>query len=125
MTNHLKGEVVLEAGGEKLTFRLGVNEMIAVQDALGLADDDAKFLVALSNLRSFKAVRTIVHCGLLRGQPDLTLERAGDIVTEIGMERVGEFIAQALRWALPEKKAAAGVEKRGDRPRPSVGPTSS
>lgn len=125
MANHLKGEVLLEAGGEQFTFRLGVNEMIAVQDALGLADDDAKFLVALSNLRSFKSVRTIVHCGLLRAHPDITVDQAGDIVTEVGIARVGEVIQEALRWALPEQKPGARGEKRGDRPRPSVGPTSS
>jgi hypothetical protein len=125
MANHLKGEVVLEAGGEKLTFRLGVNEMIRIQDALGLAEDDAKFLGALSNLRSFKAVRTIVHSGLLRDQPETTEEQAGDVVTELGMGRVAEVIQQALRWAMPEKKPSAGGEKRGDKPRPSVGPTPS
>jgi hypothetical protein len=121
--NHLRGEVEVEAGGRKLTFRLGVNEMIRIQDALGLADDDAKFLLALSNLRSFKAVRTIVHSGLLRDQPDTTEEQAGDVVTELGMMRVGEVIEQALRWALPEKKP--GGERRGEKPRPSVGPTPS
>lgn len=123
MPNHLRGEVEVEAGGRKLTFRLGVNEMIRIQDALGLADDDAKFLLALSNLRSFKAVRTIVHSGLLRDQPDTTEEQAGDVVTELGMMRVGEVIEQALRWALPEKKP--GGERRGEKPRPSVGPTPS
>jgi hypothetical protein len=124
MANHLKGEVEIQAGGEKLTFRLGVNEMVRIQDALGLADDDQKFLLALSNLRSFRAVRTIVHSGLLRDQPEMTEEQAGDVVTELGMARVGEMIQQALRWALPDKKPDNG-KREGQKPRPSVGPTPS
>lgn len=124
MANHLKGEVEVDLGsGKKLVFRLGVNEMIRIQDALGLADDDAKFLAALSSLRSFKAVRTIVHSALLRDQPEVTEEEAGDVVTELGMQRVGEVIQQALRWALPDRKP--GGERRGEKPRPSVGPTPS
>lgn len=126
MANHLKGEVEIVLGDRTLIFRLGVNEMIAIQDALGLADDDQKFLGALSNLRSFKAVRTIIHAGLTRNQPELTPEQAGDVVTEIGMVKIAEIIQQALHWALPEKKpGAAGGEKGGAKPRPSVGPTPS
>lgn len=126
MANHLKGEVEVVLADKTLIFRLGVNEMIRIQDALGLAEDDAKFLTALSNLRSFKAVRTIVFSGLQRDQPEITEEQAGDVVTELGMARIAEIIQQALRWALPEKKPGAAGEKGGmAKPRPSVGPTPS
>lgn len=125
MANYLKGEVAIVVDGKSLTFRLGVNEMISIQNGLGFADDDAKFLAALTNLRSFRAVRTIIHAGLQRDQPDLTEEQAGDIVTELGMARVAEVISEALRWAVPEKKPGSGAEKKGGRGRPSDGPTSS
>lgn len=122
MANHLKGEVEIEMpGGRKLIFRLGVNEMIRIQDALGLADDDQKFILALSTMRSFKAIRVIFHSGLLRDQPDMTEEQAGDLVTELGLPRAGEVIAQAFRWAMPDQTS----ERRAAKPRPSGGPTPS
>jgi len=122
MANHMKGEVEVEAGGRKLIFRLGVNEMVAAQDALGLANDDQGFLEALDNLRGLGPIRIIVHNGLKRDQPDFTVEMAGDLITELGLERTTEIIQEAMRWALPAKEA---VQKKGGRPRPSVGPTPS
>lgn len=124
MANYLKGEVEIQTGdGRKHLFRLGVNEMINAQEALGLVEDDQKFLVVLSGARSFRVARVIVHCGLRGAQPDLTLEQAGDILTEIGLVRFGEIIEKALRWALPERKQQS--EQEGKKPRPSGGPTSS
>ena len=124
MANHMKGEVEVEAGDKKLIFRLGVNEMVAAQDALGLANDDQGFLEALDNLRGLGPIRIIVHNGLKRDQPDFTVEMAGDLITELGLERTTEIIQEAMRWALPAKEAT-DVQKKGGRPRPSVGPTPS
>jgi hypothetical protein len=121
MANNLKGEVEIEAASGKLIFRLGINEMISAQNDLGLAEDDQGFLNALDNLRSLKKIRTIVLNGLKRDQPAFTEEQAGDLITELGIERMVEVIKQALRWALPDKEADTGP-KKGGKSRPSLGP---
>jgi hypothetical protein len=129
MANHLKGEVeVAVPGREKpLVFRLGVNEMIELQNALGMAGQDTDFLHVFdeSRLRTLKTVRAVALYGLRKHQPDLTEEQAGDIVVEIGLIRMGGVIREALRWALAdpaEKDADAG---EAGEPRPSPGPPSS
>ena len=123
MANHLKGEVEVSALGKSLTFRLGVNEMLEVQNALGLADKDDAFLAVFDSdrLRNLKTVRTIAFHGLRRDQPDITEQEAGDLVVEVGLLKFGEIIREALRWALPEKDE----ETRDGAPRPSPGPSSS
>jgi hypothetical protein len=120
MANNWKGEVELEAGGRKLLFRLGVNEMIELQGDFGLADKDEEFATALRNLSGFKRHRDAIFRGLQLHQPDVTLKQAGDVMNEIGMAQVGELIAKALVLAFPEENKQEGGE-----PRPSVGPTSS
>lgn len=128
MANHLKGEVEIVAGGEKFIFRLGVNEMIEAQDALGLADQDAQFFSILSRSKSLKHVRALLWVGLKGSKPDLTIERAGELVAEIGFAKLPGIIQEAMRWAMPEPtppSVAAGEKKKGGRPRPSPGPQSS
>lgn len=125
MANHQHGEVDFEAGGETYTFRLGVNELINIQDALGLADDDARFLVALDNLRGFKQLRIVLYQGLRGRHPEITELEAGDVFTQIGFAKAAALIGQALRWALPEKEADEGKQKGVGKSRPSRGPTSS
>jgi hypothetical protein len=124
MANHLKGEVEFEVGEKKLTFRLGVNEMLEIQGDFGLVDKDEEFAQALGDLRGFKCPRIVIFRGLLAHQPEITIERAGEIMTEIGMPRCEKLIEEAVRWALPEK-APADPSKDGEPPRPSPGPTSS
>jgi hypothetical protein len=121
MANNLRGEVEIKASGGLLIFRLGINEMISVQNDLGLAEDDQGFLNTLDNMRSLKKIRTIVLNGLKRDHPAFTEEMAGDLITELGIERMVEIIKQALRWALPDKEAA-DTPKKGGKPRPSLGP---
>lgn len=118
MANKLKGEVEVEVGdGEKkrtLVFRLGINELIGLQEALGMGDDDEKFLATLDRLRvSLRKLRIGVRAALLCHQPDTTEEQAGEIITELGFRRVGEIFDQALRWALPEPAGAGAGHSKG------------
>lgn len=122
MANHMHGEVEIQAGEKKLIFRLGVNEMIELQGALGLAGDDEKFAAEINSLVGFNKPRLVVLHGLKRAQPDMTEADAGDILTEVGMSKFALIYRAALRWALPEPDDES---KAGGEPRPSGGPTSS
>jgi hypothetical protein len=123
MANHLAGEVEVVALGKTLIFRLGVNEMLAAQNGLGLADKDDAFLAVFDadQLRNLKTVRAIAFYGLKRDQPEITEQDAGDVVVEVGLLKFGEVIREALRWALPDKDEGA----RDGAARPSPGPASS
>lgn len=120
MANKLRGEVEVELGeGEgkrKLVFYFGINEMIALQEELGVKDDDA-FLRELSTYaRSMRGMRSIVRHMLTSSQPTTTPEDAGNIIMELGQQgalNVIERVFEGIRPILgvddgqPEGKATA------------------
>jgi hypothetical protein len=126
MANHLRGEIAIKALGRDLVYRLGVNEMIELQNELGLAGQDEQFLGVFDEqrLRNLRTLRAITLYGLKRHQPEITEEQAGDVVFEQGLYAMADVIQQALVWALPERGAAGEEGAAGDG-RPSPGPTSS
>lgn len=122
MANRLKGEIdetlppELEgAAGLTVRFRLGMNELINLQEALGYGDDDERFMAEVDSGKAFrglKRIRTAVLHALLKHQPEMTQERAGEIVTLLGPDRVGELLTEAMKWAMPEPAESKG-QKRG------------
>ena len=124
MANHERGEVEFEAQGKAWILRLGINELISVQGAVGIADKDEEFLQALDNLSgSFRQMRAVVYHGLKGAHPEITELQAGEIVTAIGRFKMAALVVVALRWALPEKEPT-GAPQEGGGDRPSGGPTS-
>ena len=116
MANRLKGEVAVEVGdGESrkmLIFRLGINELIGLQDALGMKDDDERFLATIDRPGSLKRLRAFAKAALTCHQPDITDEQAGDIVTQLGIPKLRQIIDEAVSWALPDKSdTPSGVTK--------------
>lgn len=117
MANRLKGEVAVEIGEgaaeRTVIFRLGINELIGLQDAWEMKDDDEKFLLALDDKRSLKRRRALVRAAMLSRQPDTTDEQAGEVISELGIRRVDEIIVEALAWALPPKQQVQSGVARG------------
>ena len=117
MANRLKGEVAVDIGEadskRTVIFRLGINELIALQKEYGLETDDESFLVALDNKKSLKRRRALIRAAMLYAQPQTTEEEAGEIITELGIKRMDEVIEETLRWALPDKsQASQGAPKK-------------
>lgn len=124
MANRLKGEVSVECGGKTLIFRLGINELIGLQDEWGMKDDDEKFLIALDEKRSLKRRRSLVKAALIYAQPDITDEQAGDVVTELGLPKIDEVLMETLAWALPPKEPSRAPAKgKGEAASPGTLPS--
>jgi len=116
MANRLKGEVAVDVGdgeGRKtLIFRLGINELIGLQDALGMKDDDERFLATIDRPGSLKRLRAFAKAALLHHQPDTTDDQAGDVVTQLGIPKLRKIIDEAVSWAMPDKSdTPSGVTK--------------
>jgi len=126
MANRLKGEIPTELGegNEKRTviFRLGVNEMIGLQEALGLKENDEGFFAAIEKPRGVATLRMVVRWALVHGQPEITEEEAGDIITELGIPKIRRLIDDAVAWALPDKDDAPPGGTKGKGAAASPGP---
>lgn len=123
MANREHGEVSFEAEGVTYTFRLGCNEMISIQDALGLPDDLQALGMAFQSL-GLRKIRTVFFYGLRGSDETMTEEKAGDLISAIGWSRAAEVLNQGFARAMPaddgKRQKGAGATAR-----PSRGPTSS
>jgi hypothetical protein len=102
MANRFKGEVDFEAQGKSWVLRLGMNDLIELQEALGYGEDDDKFLRELGQMRGMKKIRKIVFIALRGLQADVTEQVAGDIVTELGFQKIVGLVSEALKWSMPD-----------------------
>lgn len=100
MANKLKGEVSFEASGKTWTMKIGTNAWCLVESEmnLDLADID------LSRL-SIRNVRAIFWASLQHHHEGVSVKDAGDMIDEIGTQKVAELVAQAIELQAPVQKA--------------------
>jgi hypothetical protein len=113
VTNPVKGEVTFDARGQTFTYKLGTNAQIMIENKVGMSI--AKFFAQQSDNFSAADVRTIFHAGLYR-QHKMTEDDVGDLIDEIGAERVAQIFVEAATAAFPQK--TNGAADSADDPRP-------
>lgn len=111
MTNPVKGEVYFECDGKNYRFKLGVNAQVLIEKKTGMSM--TKFLKAdrLEDLGT-EGVRLIFWAGLTRAHPDLTEEAVGDLIDDLGQDRVIKIFEEAFELA----KVKADQSSNGARP---------
>lgn len=116
--------MTFEAEGQTYTLRLGTNEMANLMAHWAIRPTDGETLfIAMAQLKSPLILRDVVLFGLRRKHPEITPDAAGDLIDAVGLDRTGELIAEALRWALPPPPE--GAEAGRDADDPKAGGTSS
>lgn len=95
---------------EELYLRYGTNAMVEFEDA---TDED--FLNVTTKMErgnvSFKMLRSLVWAGLLDQNEDATQKEAGNIIDEIGFEKVIEKAGEAISAAFPSGKGEQNPKK--------------
>lgn len=119
MTNPLKGEVTFESGDKTYTFKLGTNAQVMIENKVGKTL--AKFFSDNSEQMGPSQIRLIFHAGLFRNHK-MTEEEVGDLIDEIGMERVSEIFTEAAVAAFP--KVAEQMMANGKDGSPTLPPKS-
>ena len=94
MTNPVKGEVTFESGGKSYTFKLGVNAQVMLEQRVKMPLSKFFKQDKLADL-GIADLRMIFWAGLYR-QHQLTEEDVGDIIDDIGPEKVSEIFVQAF-----------------------------
>ena len=79
-------------------LKFNYNALIMLQEEFGIDVDQ------LSEKMSLKDIRAFYYCGLKHEEPDLTVEKTGDILDAIietkGMEYIGNKLAEAVMKAF-------------------------
>lgn len=100
----LKGEVSVEADGQRYTLAFSINALCKMEDMFGEAVGD---IATLGNKgKRFNTMRNVFWCALADHHPDLTVDDAGRIITEIGIAKADELVGEAFALAFPEVKAS-------------------
>jgi hypothetical protein len=104
MTNPLKGEVTFEARGQTFTYKLGTNAQIMIETKVGMPI--TQFFRERAEQFSAADVRLIFHAGLYR-QHKMTEDDVGDLIDELGGDRVAKIFIEAAALAFPKSTNGA------------------
>lgn len=115
MANKFKGEVKVTAGEQEYTLRFDMNALVELEDATGMPVPKLALSFGDPEQMSYKLLRSMFWAGLLHHHPDVTVEEAGRIMSEIDLLEVIEKISEAFAAAfnVDEKKAKALEKKLG------------
>jgi len=95
----MKREVIIRVNGKEYTLRLGNNALCRFEAETGIT---AIKLAALGpDEMEQRFMRALLWAGLKKHHPDMTLDMAGDLIDDIGLDQTGEYIRDALSAAHP------------------------
>ncbi|MGH7207748.1 MAG: hypothetical protein ACREIL_00020 [Nitrospiraceae bacterium] len=115
MANKYRGEAVLTVGERELHLVFDCNAVCALEQQVGLSFVEFAAKTG-SGQTGFLGTRALLWAGLQARHKGLTLERCGDIISDVGMKLVLETCWSALRHVFPEPdegNAVAAVESNG------------
>ncbi|KQI66968.1 hypothetical protein AN189_18100 [Loktanella sp. 3ANDIMAR09] len=110
VANSRRGVVTVDVDGATYVLRCTANEFIAYEDETGRAlfDDFERMTEGGINWRMLRLLLFI----LVQGRDDFTLEQAGVLITEMGVETAFQAVTDAVVASMPQ--AADGDAAEGD-----------
>lgn len=97
MANPMKGQARFEAAGKPWTLTFGFNELVSLEDELGVKVDE----IGAKLGDSARTVRSVFRICLEAEHGQLTDREAGDLISEIGPQEAAQHIAKAFAAAFP------------------------
>jgi len=104
MSNPVKGEVHFDARGQAWTFKLGTNAQVLIESKAGMPMP--QFIKRFDNLGASE-IRMIFWAGLQRQHPEVTEDDVGDMIDELGADRVADIFKEAFESAVVKKDNGA------------------
>ena len=103
------GRAQFDALGKNWALQFDVNAFCRIEAELGI-ETVHEFQEVLQKKLSFTKLRTLFCCGL---QPAATEEEAGNIMTDIGIERATDLLTGCLEAAFPDSSGAKAKGSAG------------
>lgn len=117
----LNGEVTAEIAGTQYTFKLGINQMIELEDLYSTPEKRVTFrelMTRVSNMEDpdFKLTRDIVSVALRKHHSELTIEQVGELI-DAGGDAIGNVFPKLMNAATPDAADLKALGVRQRRPR--------
>lgn len=101
MANRFRGEITAACDGVSYTLRMDMNTLAAFENAT--AELSLDFLETVEKGKASVADMVVMlHCAMLRHQPDATSEHAGDLLSDDSTT-----LMRLLQAAAPQPEASA------------------
>ncbi|MZR14224.1 hypothetical protein GQE99_14470 [Maritimibacter sp. DP07] len=101
----MRGGIEFRALGELRTLRFSINAICRIEESTGKPIAELANIGANAKLQDIRAM----FWGAL--EPQVTVEEAGEIMDELGLNRSAELIGEAFEKAFPEEADEAGSGK--------------
>jgi hypothetical protein len=122
MANKFRGEATLKVeGGDDLTLIFDANAFCEIEEATGLGVQGVVDLMTKADQVGMKHMRLLLWATAKR-KHDLTLDEAGDVISDVGLEETMDAIMAAMSAAMPKvvknprKPPVAGQSGTGTKP---------
>lgn len=98
------GRAQFEALNSTWSLRFDINAFCRIEDELGI-ESVTEFQEVLKTRLSFRKLRTLFACGL---SPAATEEQAGQIMSELGIDKASALLTETIQAAFPAGAAPNG-----------------
>jgi hypothetical protein len=98
IANPHRGEVGIP--GTEYVLRFSTNDFASAETETG--ENIMAVLGSLGDTPPARHLRLLFWCGLRHQDPAITIERAGEIMDEVGLSAVATAIGAAIKAAFPE-----------------------
>lgn len=109
MANPHRGEVAFEAAGQSWSLRFSTNALCTLENDLDLGIGE--IVETMQTSPRLSTLRAVLRAGLSQ---EIDQRRAGELIDELGFDRVRELISDAFALAFP---SAVEAEAEDVRPR--------
>lgn len=99
MANPARGEVSFKVADTRYTLKFSTNAICELEEHLNKGLN-----VIVANMERLTTVRALLWAGLRAKHPDMTIEKAGELIDRCGMAEATEVIGKALTAAFPPPK---------------------
>lgn len=105
MANPHKGEVGFTADGREWVLRYSANALCTLEDALDMSTGEMVARLQDAGGVRMTTLRAVFWAGLQDHHKDVSKERAGELMDEVGYDKAGSLIGQAFARTFPEEEA--------------------
>lgn len=126
MANRERGEVSLSIGGRVYTLYLDTNALALLEDLFSTPERDMTFLEILERVQrnSVRHMRGMIWAALQHHHPDVSVQRAGELINDAGgLGALAEQLQALSKSTQPDAEDldALGHTQASSRPTKAVG----
>lgn len=108
MANKTKGRVSFEQDGQTFNLRLGINEIVELEDELDKSINEIAAMLGNPEKLRMGVVRSIFRAALKGGGHDMAADQVGELLGSMHMDQTMERLGETFNASFPEAEGESG-----------------